>query len=300
MKFEEVSFEEIVKYLFLGLTVVGIIFALRYTFTHITEPRMVNLILVLPFVFFLTPYLILSLYQIKRVDSKMQVVPRFLRDVVDNVDSGMDLVSSIKATGNNEYGVLNLDIRKFVNQLSWGVDFDIALTNFAKNIGSRDLKRDFLLVMEARRVGGHVDKILRELSLKIGVENLRKKERRSNLASNTFTGYISFVIFVFIIVIVYNNLFVGLTDSMNGGQEAQSLVVDQESGLPISAEPVEQPKELSIYLTLLILLSYELALLSGFLFGLMQDNNIIAGAPHVVLLMMITFTGFFFFINWAG
>ena len=54
---------------------------------------------------------------------------------------------------------------------------------------------------------------------------------------------------------------------------------------------------LNVFLTLLILLSYELAILSGFLFGLMQENNIIAGAPHVVVLVMITFSAFFFFID---
>ncbi len=51
------------------------------------------------------------------------------------------------------------------------------------------------------------------------------------------------------------------------------------------------------FLSLLILLSYELAILSGFLFGLMQNNEIISGAPHVLLLVVITFIGFFFFIH---
>ena len=128
----------------------------------------------------------------------MYVIPRFLRDVVDNAESGMDLISSINATRNNEYGVLNEDIQKFSNQLSWGVDFETAMLSFSKNIKSKELYRDFRLIIEARRVGGHIEKTLRELSVKIDTENLRKKERKSSLAANTFTGYISFMIFIFI------------------------------------------------------------------------------------------------------
>lgn len=290
MKTKKRSFkiEDIVKNVFLVLTIVSFGFAIKYSFDNIYLPGNVNVILALPFIFFMTPYLSMSLFALKKIESKMEVVPRFLRDVVDNVESGMDLVSSIKACSLNEYGVLNEDVRKFANQLSWGVDFSEAMVNFSDNVGSRPLKRDFLLVIEARRVGGHVDKILRELSQKITIENLRNKERRSNLSSNTFTGYISFMIFLLIIVLIYNSLFVGISASIaqaqaSGGGSSGSLVSSDDT-------------KMDIYLSLFILLAYELAILSGFLFGLMQENNVISGAPHVVALVVITFIAFFFFV----
>ena len=274
---EEKNFRPIVKNLFLILSVIGFLYAIIFSLNNLDKPHMINIVIVLPFILFMIPYLMLSLFEIKKVESKMQVVPRFFRDVVDNVDSGMDLVSSIKSTTKNEYSVLNYDVLKLSNQLSWGIDFDKAVTNFANNVGSTSLKRDLLLVIEARKVGGHVEKILRELSLKINNENLRVKERKSNLASNTFTGYISFIIFIFIIILVYNNLFVELiSNSEMGGEGAQT--------------------SLDTYLSLFMLLTYELSILSGFLFGLMQENNILSGAPHVVALVILSFIGFFFFV----
>lgn len=279
---DKFSMGDIVNWIFLFLTGVGFIFSIYYTFTNLNYPENINIVLAFPFILFLTPYLFMNLYKLKRVESKMQVIPRFLRDIVDNVESGMDLISSIRSTVNNEYSVLNEDIKKLVNQLSWGIDFDDAILNFATNIGSKSLKRDFLLVIEARSIGGHVEKILRELSSKIDLDNLRTKERKSNLASNTFTGYISFVIFVFIIILVYNNLFVGIATSFN--QDANDAQIADTNTI------------MSVNLTLLMLLSYELAILSGFLFGLMQENNIVAGAPHVVILIIMVFVAFFFFI----
>lgn len=281
---EDLDFEQIIKIGLLALTIIGFVLSLIYAFDNMRFPKNINIILVLPFIFFLVPYLTMGLFAVKRVESKVEVIPRFLRDIVDNFESGMDLISAINNTTKNEYGVLNEDIRKFSNQLEWGIDFETALLNFAKNVGSASLKRDFRLVVEARKVGGHVEKILRELSLKISTENLRNKERRSNLASNTFTGYISFVIFIFIIILVYNNLFVGLSSSFDVQSSAGQIAMDQTNDM------------VAIYLTLFILLAYELAILSGFLFGLMQENNIIAGAPHVVMLVIITFISFFFFV----
>jgi len=283
MKLDNINLEEIAKITLLILSVVGFFLSIYFTIQNINYPNHVNIILVLPFIFFLTPYLFLSLYGVKRIESKMQVIPRFLRDVVDNVESGMDLITSIKTCMGNEYSSLNEDIRKLVNQLSWGVNFEDAFLNFASNVGSSNLKRDFILVIESRKVGGHVEKILRELSYKINTDNLRQKERKSNLASNTFTGYISFLIFIFIIILVYNNLFLGIASNLSAGQN-QNIAQDNSN-------------KMSTFLTLLMLLSYELAILSGFLFGLMQENNIIAGAPHVVLLVVMTFIGFFFFIH---
>jgi len=285
MKIENIDFEKLAKNILLFLTIVGFIFSIDFVIKNIDLPGSINVVLIIPFVIFLMPYLILSLYEVKKIEMKMQIMPRFLRDIVDNVESGIDLISAIKATSVNDYSVLNEDIRKIINQLSWGINFEKALILLAKNVGSNSLKRDFLLVIEARKVGGHVEKILRELSKKISNENLRTKERRSNLASNTFTGYISFLIFISIIIIVYNNLFVGIAENMNNQNHLNDI--EQQN---------HEDAKMNIFLTLFILLSYELAILSGFLFGLMQEGNILAGAPHVVLLTIMTFIGFFFFI----
>jgi flagellar protein FlaJ len=273
---------EFIKNTLLILTISGFLLAIKWSFEDLTNARNINVYMILPFILFLTPYLLIGLFESRKVEQKMISVPRFLRDIVDNVDSGMDLISSIKTTRNNEYGILNEDINKLINQLSWGITFDKAILNFARNVGSKDLERDLLLTIEARQVGGHVEKILRELSYKIQTENLRKIERKSSLASNTFTGYISFIIFIFVIVVIYNNLFIGMVQNQ-GSTTAQA---QEDTNL----------KSLT-FLSLITILSYELAILSGFLFGLMQENNIIAGAPHVVLLVISVFLTFLFFIK---
>jgi len=271
---------ELLKDSLLALSILSFVGVIYFIMNNFTNPKMINVVMVIPFAFFLTPYLFLSLYKLKTVDKKMQVIPRFLRDVVDNMSSGMDLIGSIKTTVGNQYSILNEDIQKLVNQLSWNIDFNDAFLKFAENIGSENLKRDFLLVIKARAIGGHVEQILRELSDKITIDNLRAKERKAGLSSNTFTGYISFFIFLLIIVVIYNSLFTGIASM---GATDGSMVSSENTSANIN-------------LTLLILLSYELAVLSGFLFGMMQNNDLIYGGPHVVLMVVSTFLAFFLFI----
>ena len=276
---KNLNFLTVVKYLLLILTILGEIIALFFTIENIQNSQVVNVLIMLPFVLFLIPYLFLSLYGYKLVKSKMEVVPRFLRDIVDNIESGMDMVSAVINSSSNEYGILNDDVARFANQLSWGIKFDDAFLNFANQVGDSGLRRDFLLVREAKAVGGHVEILLRELSEKIDNANIREKERKGALASNTFTGYISFIIFLFILIIIYNSLFLELADEADG-----DMIQTSEA-------------EIELFLTLLILLSYEVSILSGFLFGMMQENSLISGAPHVVALVVMTFIGFFFFIG---
>ncbi len=247
------------------------------------KPRVVNVILALPFFIIVTPYLFFRLYEVKKVEKKMQVVPRFFRDIVDNVESGVSLVRSIKACVNNEYGPLNSEVVKLNNRIEWGIDVETAFMKFAEDVGSEELKKDILLVIEARRVGGHVEKMLREISEKINADNLRKKEIRNSLASNTVTGYISFVIFIFIVIVSFNNLFANLGNA-------------SFSGINGGASVGENLIKIDIFKSLITMLSYEMSVLSGMLFGFMSDNNIITGAPHVVALVAITFFAFFLFL----
>ena len=270
---------EIAEDIFLILSVVFSVVFVYLAFLDLQNPSRVNFFLMIPFIFFLMPYLIIRLFKLKKVRQKMVSAPRFFRDFSDSMDSGRSVLSAIQNLKNGEYGVLNEDIVKLSNQLEWGVSFEEAILKFSDNIGSLELRRDILLIIEARKIGGHIEKILKELSEKLDSEISRNKKRRSDLASNTLTGYISFCIFLIIIVITFNSLF-----------EGSIFTQEKELEGEISLNPLDK------FLSLLIILSFEIAILSGLLFGLMGENSILAGVPHTLALTVITFLTYFFFV----
>ena len=152
-----------------------------------------------------------------------------------------------------------------------------ALELFARDVGDSAFQRDFQLVIQAQKIGGNVKVILKELATKISVETLRETKRRKDMASVIVTGYLSFSIFIFIIVLLFSSLF-------------SSMVFDEDDELELRNQKLDSyNKNLSLF----IILSYELAILSGFLFGLMSSNNLVKGGPHVVFLVLIVFLVFF-------
>ncbi len=266
------------------ISIISIIFSFFLSFNYIDNPKIINIIISLPFFLFLTPYLFLRLYELKMVSTKMNIVPRFFRDIVDNVNSGLSLINAINVCLNNDYDILNNDIKKLYNKINWGINFETAILDFADDVGSNDLKKDMILIVEAKKVGGHVENMLKDISEKINTDIVRKKEIKNNLASNTITGYISFCIFLFIIVITFNNLFVNLENATMSNDGDNSII----SGGNMD--------KINIFKSLLTILAYEMSILSGLLFGFMSEENLISGAPHVVALITITFLTFFFFV----
>lgn len=280
---KSVSFEEFLSYIFLTLTGAGFFVGIFLAFTNLDNPERVNLFLIFPFIFFLFPYIIYTTYTYYKVSSKMQSMPRFLRDVVDSMEGGMDFISSIHSTVKTDYGTLNLDILKLSNRLHWGVNMYDSLDLFAKNIEDKSFIRDFRLVIQAQKIGGHVKIILKELSEKIAVENLRTDKRQKDMSSNIVTGYISFGIFTLIVIVLFSTLFSSLVFENNYQSTEQ--------------DPQELVNSYNENLSLFIILSYELGILSGFLFGFMGKGSFISGGPHVIILVLIVFIIFFGYIN---
>lgn len=282
-KKNDISFETLLRYIFLSLTGAGFFIGTFLAFINLDNPEYVNLYLIFPFIFFLFPYIIYSTYKYYSVNSKMQSMPRFLRDIVDSIEGGMDFISSIHSTTKTDYGSLNYDILKLSNRLHWGVNMYDSLDLFAKNIGDKSFMRDFKLVIQAQKIGGHVKIILKELSEKISVENLRTDKRQKDMSSNIVTGYISFGIFTLIVIILFSTLFSSLVFESNFQDNGQN--------------PEEIVESYNTNLSLFIILSYELAILSGFLFGFMGKGSFISGGPHVIILVLIVFFIFFGYIT---
>ena len=167
-------------------------------------------------------------------------------------------------------------LKNFQIDLHWGINMYDALELFAKNIGDASFIRDFKLVIQAQKIGGNVKVILKELASKISIELLREEKRRRDMASVIVTGYISFSIFIFIVVLLFSSLFSSMILDGSGGEVGNDRVESYNKNL-----------------SLFIILSYELAILSGFLFGFMSSGKFIKGGPHVVFLVLIVFLVFF-------
>ena len=241
------------------------------------NPNFLNLFLFSPFILIVFPYLFYNFYIDNIIKKKMREVPRLLRDISEKFMSGIDLISSINSLDYEDYYYLKEDIYKFQNSIDWGISVEESFLNFAKRIKDSNFLEEIKLILEAKKIGGNIEILLLELSRKIEKDNKRNKEKEIALFETNFTGYVSFILFLVMFVILYNTLFLELAGAGLESEDARS-------------------EEINFILSLFMILSYELAVLSGFIFGFMQETKFSSGAFHIFNLSTICFFIFLLFI----
>jgi hypothetical protein len=273
----KLEINEVVENSYLILLVIVIFSIFYYIPDFITEPKKINLILFSPFLFLIFPFLFYKFYFQKSKEKKLIEIPRLLKEVNDRYLTGTDLISSFLQINPNSYKYITIDLKKLLNSLGWGMNFEDSFRNFSKNIGDKEFIQDIEIALKTKRIGGNIEIIFKELAEKIETDNKNSIERKAGLYSSVFTSYMSFIIFLGIMIQMYNALFLD--------------VFSQESFKNNTSK-----EELDFILSLFMLLTYELSILSGFIFGFMENTKLITGTKHIFILTTITFFAFLLFI----
>ena len=85
--------------------------------------------------------------------------PDFLRDVTENIKTGMTLTQAIIATKNSYYGALTPHIRKIVTKIDWSIPFDEVLREFSSQTTPL-IKKTIYTIIETYSGGGDITQIL--------------------------------------------------------------------------------------------------------------------------------------------
>jgi len=230
-----------------------IIFLFNYYFIEFNFLNIIALIMI-----FIGPVL----YQYSKYSENKEIeqrFPDFLRDISENIKSGMNLTQAIKKTKNNDYGALSKYIEKIAIKLDWGIDLEQVLQEFSKN-KNISVKRTISSILEIYKGGGNIKKVFEAIANSIVEINKINKERYSTIYSQILTGYIVFFIFLGILV------------------SLQKFLIP---GLAIAGSDIES---FSVLFQQLILIQ---GFFSGLIIGKMSEGTLIAGLKHCLILIII-------------
>lgn len=204
----------------------------------------------------------------KTIDSKFL---EFTRDLVENVKSGTPISKSIVILKDRDYGSLSDHVKKLANQITLGLSLDRALQVFAKDTKSPVISRSVSLIAEAQRAGGRIDAIIESVSNSVNQSENIKKERRSAVFNLTVQGYIIFIIFVIIMIVLQFKILPMLTSiSTTDSQIKINQTATQDFSNP------------------LILLLLVQAIFSGLVIGKISEGSIKEGVKHSFILTFIS------------
>lgn len=270
----------------------------------------------------IAPQAILVYRKYRRLKEMEENFPAFLRDLTENIRSGMAFHKSIMVSSKNDYGALGGEVRKMAHQISWGMPLDRVLTKFSERVkSSRRLSTSINIIKESFASGGEVVSTLENVADSVTALEEADKEKKSLLDQYVILMYAISVIFV-VIISVINSFLVpifqtatgttgdlaegtlslenpclsalpGLEEAICGFYTAVASVVAVS---PSTGQPVDPTSITSYYTALFFLMALMQSILSGLVAGQISEGSIMAGVKHSIILAGITVGAFFIMV----
>lgn len=208
-----------------------------------------------------------------------KAMPEFLRDLATAAQTGMPLQVALEHASKRNYGPLTVELKTMVAHMSWGMNFNDALMEFSTRIDLPVVKKATVLILEAGRHGGDLSNIF-EFTAKY-VDNVNNWTAKRSMQTLPYIAifYFSVVIFLFIIIIVSNMIFLPISQMSTGGV---TLIK------PILA-PLEARR---IFMHTALLES----LFGGILAGKINEDSFLGGLKHSAVLAIVSGFAFYFFL----
>lgn len=251
--------------------VVGIIISIVAIVLFMGEP-LSYFLMVISAVVAILPFVLGFLEEQNNQREKEEFFLAFARDLVENVRTGSPINKSVVNLRKREYGALTPHIQKIANQLELGITLENALRTFAKETNNPVISRAVGLISEAERAGGRIETVLESVANSVNQIAILKKERKASISNLVTQGYIIFMIFI-VIMLVLEFKILPLVTGIAG--------VD---GLNIKSDPAGT-KDFSAPLFVMLLVQ---SFFAGLVIGKISEGTIMKGIRHSFTLIVIT------------
>jgi len=223
-----------------------------------------------------SPFVIGVIRDTTIANEKEEMFLEFARNLVESVNTGAPISRSILNVKDRPYGVLGPHIRKLANQIQLGIPLNKALLTFSKDVNNKTISRALTLIGQAERAGGDIGVILESVAEAVSMSEKLKKERKAAISTLVVQGYIIFIVFIIIVLVMQFRILpmiAGIAD------------VGGAIGLGEGGQAIDQSEISNAFLYLLLIQGF----FSGLTIGKLAENNVKAGLKHSFALMFLSF-----------
>lgn len=203
----------------------------------------------------------------------------FSRNLVESVKTGTPISKSIVNMSSKDFGVLTPHIKKLSNQISLGIPLTTALKIFDKDLDNKIISRAVTLIGEAERAGGEIGKILESVTEAVSLSDRLKKERKATISTLVTQGYIIFLVFIVIVLVMQFRIIPMLSGISTVGDALAT------TGVSSGGEVVDTKSISDSFLYLLIVQGF----FSGLTIGKLSEESVKAGIKHSFILVVMSF-----------
>jgi archaeal flagellar protein FlaJ len=200
--------------------------------------------------------------------------PDFLVDIGNSLSSGMSIFDSIQVSSKANYGKLTPEVKKMKIDLSWQIPIKSIFTNLSLRLKNSIIDRTIITINKGLYMGGGDADIFKALSREIKQINQIDEQRNIHMTMYLMIIVISFMVFLFIMVILNSTLFSYFFEF----QETQSQALE---GFLISVDQIKLHYSLYCF-------TFVQSIGSGLLGGYMKDGAIFPGLRYSLALGLIS------------
>jgi len=246
--------------------------------------QVINAHLVIALLIVLVPYAIFYEIWAGKVKGIQAMIPDFLERMAGINRVGLTIAQAIGIMVNTNLGLLSYEIRRIKRDMDWGANFSEALMRFEQRISTASIARTVTLITKASEMSGQIGEVLAIAARDAKMSETLKKERLAEMFIYTAIVYLSFFVFLFVVVILSTQFLPVLAHIGTAGISGAGPL----SGL--ASVPVRSFDRLLYHACLIQ------AVFSGLIAGQMGEASLAAGVKHSCILLIIALVVFTFFI----
>ncbi|MGO8807037.1 MAG: type II secretion system F family protein [Candidatus Bathyarchaeia archaeon] len=207
-----------------------------------------------------------------------KAMPEFLRDLATAQRTGIPLQIALEHASKRMYGPLTDELKILVAHMSWGMNFNEALTEFANRLELPLVSKATVLINEAGKHGGDLCDIFNSTAKYLENMNSWSEKRRVQTFPYIAIFYFSVFMFLFIIIVISNMMFAPLAHTTTGTSFIKPILTQAQS------------RRLFLHASLLE------ALFGGLIAGKINEDSFLDGLKHVAILAIATGIAFYLFL----
>ena len=207
----------------------------------------------------------------------------FIRNIVDNVRSGVTITKSIVNVASEDYGSLSPYVKKLARQLEWGIPLHKALMTLAYDTDNVVIKRSVSIIIEADESGGDIEDILSAVTVSVVNIKKMKEERKTSVYSQIVQGYIVFFVFIGIMLVLQLWLFPLLRGSLALSGET-TAGFGGLAGIGSFFQQGEKANLDFIFFALIMIQGF----FAGIMIGKFSEGSLKQGLLHSLILMTVS------------
>jgi flagellar protein FlaJ len=258
--------------------IAGLIFIIGSILVYLTNPTL-DYMIVIGFTIAVAPPGIASIMHSRWKGKIEKSMPELLRDLATSHQTGMPLQVALEHASKRNYGPLTIELKTMVAHMSWGMNFNDALMEFSRKIDLPLVEKATVLIIEAARHGGDLSDIFNSTAKYVDNVNSWTDKRRMQTLPYVAIFYFSVVIFLFIIIIISNMIFLPMSQMDAGGA--------------VLMKPILAPLEARrIFMHTALLES----LFGGILAGKINEDSFLGGLKHAAVLAVTSGIAFYLFL----